>query len=63
MKILDDIGSHPYLGKKLSLNGSVRVAIECNYRKKYAWIAFLKHKIVVLDRNNSVGLRLKFFDI
>ena len=62
IQILEPHEFHRYLGRRISLSASNRVATEFSYRKSQAWAAFHKHKAVLLDRHVSLGLRLKFFN-
>ena len=58
VQILHPDQSHRYLGKMLSMSAELRGSIEFNHRKQQAWIAFHKHKQILLNQNISLKKRL-----
>ena len=54
---------HRYLGRHLSFSASDRIEAELKYRRQQAWIAFVKHKKVILNKHVSLQKRLQYFDM
>ena len=63
VKILEENDSHRYLGKTNSTSAPNRHIIEIKNRKQVLWVTFGNYISFLLNRNVSLQLRLKYFDV
>ena len=61
VKVLNDADSHRYLEKLLCTSATERVVTEFRNRKRNLWTDFVKHRLMLLDHNVFLKLRLKYF--
>ena len=62
VEVLDIVNHHRHLGKHLSLRLDGRSQVEVKHRIHQAWGAFRKHRMILLNHDIALPLRLKFFD-
>ena len=60
IKFLSDADSHRFLGNSICTSATERVITEFRNRKRVTWVAFAKYKVVLLNHNVSLQLRLKY---
>ena len=62
VQVLTGDQTHKYLGRSLCGSLVRRHVVEFNHRVQLAWNKFHRHRRVLVNKNVSIKLRMKFFD-